>query len=220
VLVGGYADENAAKRALAVIKEQRPPDPKKVKLDTKFYVDEKDPKARKGEEVYVNPFKRAFLCRNPAVKAQPQDKSDPLDIGVLKRLNADEPLTLLNCKKPVTLAIKEFRTYTVIQDRERQGSVLETLGFKTRAGDGIDQAAHDAHNLAELLRKGKIEAYALHTKFSSVVTVGGFDSLEDPKLIATQKYLERQLPEIERQAQARSRPIQFFAKAMPMQVPR
>jgi hypothetical protein len=224
VLVGGYADENAAHRALTAIRKLNPPDPNKVKVDTKYvaHLNKEETKVLKGEEVYVNPFPRAFLCRNPAAKGQsPAEKSqEPFDITVLKRLNADEPLTLLNCKKPITLAIKEFRTYTVIQDRERERSVLETLGFKTRAGEGIDQAAHDAHNLAETLRRLKIDAYALHTKFSSIVTVGGFDSLEDPNLATTQKYLERRLPELERQAQERSRSIQFFAKAMPMQVPR
>jgi hypothetical protein len=224
VLVGGYANESAAQRALTSIRELRPPDPAKVKLDTKFYGEAPDNeklKAGKGEQVYVNPFKRAFLCRNPSVKNDRSDKqAEGMDINVLKRINADEPLTLLQCQKPFTLAIKEFRTYTAVQDGSR--NVLENFGFKTRSGEGIDQAAHDAHNLAELLRKMKIEAYVLHTKFSSVVSVGGFDGLQDPNLLATQTYLERQLVALDQQLQQTppNRPILFFPRPLPMQVPR
>jgi len=223
VLVGGYPNEEAAKRALDGIRKLPLPDPTKVKLDTGFNAqeDNKNPAATKGEGGYLNPFKRAFLCRNPAVKTDPaQKQNDALDIKLLKKLNADDPLTLLSCKKPYTLAIKEFRTFTVIQDRERERSVLENFGFKTRSGsEGIDQAAHDAHNLAETLRKMKLEAYALHTKFSSVVTVGGFEGLNDPNLAATQQALERNLARLEEQLPP-GRRIMFFAKPLPMQVPR
>ena len=61
-----------------------------------------------------------------------QKPGDVIDIKLLKKLNADDPLTLLSCKKQYTLAIKEFRTYTVIQDHEREKSVLENFEFNMR----------------------------------------------------------------------------------------
>ena len=78
--------------------------------------------------------------------------------------------------------------------RDDAPGILEKIGLKTRAGEGIDQAAHDAHVLADLLRKNKnLDAYVLHTKFSSIVCVGNFDSLEDANLRALQSTLETRL---------------------------
>jgi hypothetical protein len=221
VLVGGYPNEAAAKRALDGIRGLPLPDPNKVKLDLGFQGQDDDKNLKATEGGYINPFRRAFMCRNPSVKVDPaQKQNDALDIKLLRKLNADDPLTLLNCKKPYTLAIKEFRTFTMIQDRDREKSVLENFGFKTRSNsEGVDQAAHDAHNLAEALRKQKLEAYALHTKFSSVVTVGAFDGLDDPRLAATQQALERELARMEERLPP-GRRIMFFPKPLPMQVPR
>jgi RNA polymerase sigma factor (sigma-70 family) len=168
-------------------------------LKTSFGHD-KEAKAKVLDEVekavkeMIKEMRQQIVGDEADEEKQSNKEQSPFDIKMLRQLNADEPLTLLNCKKPITLAIKVFR--------------------------GVDQAPEKAHNLAELLRKVKIEAYALHTKFNSVVTVGGFDSLEDPTLIATRKYLEEHLPTVERQAPERDRPILFFTKPMPMKVPR
>jgi hypothetical protein len=220
VLVGGYASQDAAHRALLPIQKLPQPDPNKVKLDVRFYGSE-DPmdvnklKLKSGAAEYVNPFKKAFVCRNPSIKQErPADQQDHMDINVLRKLNADESYTLLHCRKPITLAIKQFQTFSTVASKDDAPSILEKFGFKTRNGDGVDQAAHDAHNLAELLRKNKLEAYVLHTKFSSIVTVGGYESLEDPNLRAMQSTLESKLrsPELSR--------LMFFPRPMPMKVPR
>ena len=225
VLVGGYANENAAKSALMSIKQLPPPDPNRVKLDTKFYTkaEPKNPKATNGEHVYVNPFERAFVCRNPSI---PQERvaqaNDGMDMKTLQRLNNGEPYTLLNCKKPLTLAIKQFQTFTTIQTKD-EPNVLQKFGFMTRGeGEGVDQAAHDGHNLVEYLRKSGLDAYVLHTKFSSVVTVGGYDSLQDPNLLAMQRTLSERLRIFEnalRRDNPRLQSLMFFPQPMPMKVP-
>ena len=221
VLVGGYASEDVAKRALDAIRKLQQPDPNKVKLDIKFYGEDLDPKnpgkskVKYGDAMYVNPFTKAFVCRNPSVKQdRGAEEQEAMDINVLRKLNGDESFSLLHCKKPITLAIKQFQTFTTIQSREESASIMKTLGFKTREGEGIDQAAHDAHNLAELLRKNKLDAYVLHTKYASIVTVGGYDSPEDPNLRAMHSTLENRLrsPEWAR--------LMFFPRPMPMKVPR
>ncbi len=220
ILVGGYPSEEAAYRALLTMRDLPQPDPDKVKLDVKFYGAE-DPmnansfKFKKGEARYINPFKKAFVCRNPSVHEDSKSEQVPiLDINVLRRLNADEPFSLLQCKKPITLAIKQYQTFTTVQDREEKRGLLENWGLKTRGNsDGVDQAAHDAHGLAEILRENKLECYVLHTKFSSIVCIGGYDGLEDPNLRAMQNTLETRLraPEYAR--------LMFFPKPMPMKVP-
>jgi hypothetical protein len=166
----------------------------------------------------VDPFKRAFLCRNPSVKnervADSNDGFGPEELKVIRRINADEPYTLLNCRKPITLAIKQFQTFTTVQSKDKQASVLQSLGFKSRVGgDGPDQAALDAHKLTEALRKMKLEAYVLHTPHNSIITVGGFDSLEDPNLRAMQNLLASRLGTREMQD------LLFFPRPMPMKVP-
>jgi hypothetical protein len=218
VVIGGYQSQDAAHRAADAIHKLPQPDPNKVKLDVRFYGEKQDPmdvnlKFKSGAAEYVNPFKKAFVCRNPSIKQDSNSQSsDALDINVLRRLNADESYSLLNCKKPITLAIKQFQTYTAVASRDDAPSILEKLGLKTRAGEGIDQAAHDAHVLADLLRKNKkLDAYVLHTKYSSVVTVGGYDSLEDPGLRATQSMLGSHLREWSS--------LMFFAEPRPMRVP-
>ncbi len=184
-------------------------------------------KFKNGAAEYVNPFKKAFVCRNPSIKHDRGDqRADALDINVLRRLNADEAYSLLTCKKPITLAIKQFQTYTTIASKDEAPSILEKFGFKTRSGEGVDQAAHDAHNLAEYLRKIKLDAYVLHTKYSSIVCIGGYDSLQDPSFVATQRQLQDRLRAIENEMRVANRPgsydpvnMMFFPRPMPMKVP-
>lgn len=230
VLVGGYPNEEAAHRALLRIKDLPAPDVNKVKMDVKFYGSDEDPtrpgklKKDSGVGMYVNPFKRAFICRNPSIpKASAADAAnDGMDMNTLRRLNHGESYTLLNCKKPITLAIKQFQTFTTVQTKD-EPSVLQKFGFMTREGEGVDQAAHDAHNLAEYLRKNRLDAYVLHTKFSSVVTVGAFDSLEDPNLLAMKATLSERLPAFENRLrsanQGKLQSMMFFPQPMPMKVP-
>lgn len=239
VLVGGYASEDAAHRALLQIKKLPQPDPNKVKLDVKFYgadanpLDQKNLKIKRdsGAAEYVNPFHKAFVCRNPAIKQDhvADGAWDAKELETFRRLNHDEPYSLLKCKKPITLAIKQFQTFTTIQARDSAPGILEKIGFNTRGGsDGVDQAAHDAHNLAELLRTHKqlqVEAYVLHSKYSSVVTVGGFDSVTDPNLIAMQNALPARLTAFENALREQDRTRQFktmmfFPRPTPMKVPR
>src|SRR5437868_3415110 len=80
-----------------------------------------------------------------------------------------------------------------------------------REGEHSDVAAMNAHELARLLREAKLEAYVLHTKFSSVVTVGQYDSLEDPNLRAMQILIKTRL---------NLTITQLFPTPVPMQVPR
>ena len=216
VLVGGFANEDAANRALQSIRDLRPPDPNRVKLDQKFYIDLEGKSKIDAKDIHVNPFKRAFVCRNPSVKQDAAGAgSDPLDMKLLRKLNSDEPYSLLNCRKPITLAVKQFQTFVTVQDREKSANLLENFGFRTRAGEGIDRAAHDAHALADLMRKNKttpLEAYVLHTKFTSVVSIGTYDSLQDPNLIAMRRQLGGKLREWPQMA--------FFPEPQPMMVPR
>lgn len=207
VLIGGYPDNASATAALATVRAWPQPDPSKVDLDVGHYV---HPGGKK-EAGYINPFKRAFVCRNPTVKndapAEPK-----IDVAAMRRLTGDEPYSLFNCKKPYTLAVKEFQTPFMMHDRDTPSTIWESLtGSKV---ERQDSARISAHNLADVLRKVKLEAYVLHSKFSSTVTIGSFDSPDDPALRSMQELLA------ERFNQPPFTQIQFFHRPVPMAVPR
>jgi len=213
VLIGGYADDIAANKFLTQVRGWAPPDPSKVDLET-IIVGSSDLKDKKmqGQTIYRNPFKHAIIVRNPAVKQEtPQEAK--LDLATLRRLNADESLSLLNCKKPFTLAVKEFQTPHTVYDRATPASLWDKVGL----GNSVEQkdfARINAHKLAESLRQLKLEAYVLHSKYSSTVTVGAFDGPNDPALKATQDSLAVRLN------QSTLTQIQFFPRPLPMPVPR
>jgi hypothetical protein len=82
------------------------------------------------------------------------------------------------------------------------------LGFG-RSTDLLTASALQAEEVAKVLHGNSFDAYVLHTRHSSIVTVGGFDQPNDPRL----QQLQRQL------ANLKIGPIECFARPMPMQVP-
>ena len=212
VLLGGYADAGSAKSALERMRRLPAPDPKKVDLEVRY---SGIAGTNKGTAEYVNPFVRAFVCKNPAVKDQtgPMSKEEALrELAEVRGLNADEPYSLFNCKKAVTLAVKGFQTPFMMKGQETTSTTI--LGSTGLRQEGTDYAKLSAHNLADALRKRQLEAYVLHSSFSSIVTVGGFDSVDDPALKSMQTMLATKLNT------GACTQIQFFQQPMPMPVPR
>jgi hypothetical protein len=219
VLVGGYSSEEAADKVRAQLKKLDPPDPSRVDLDMKFVANEGSAK-ESGEAVkcYVNPFERTLVVRNPALpKFQRPADWDKVDVEALRRMNSEEPLSLLKCNKAFTLVIKEFSLPSITTPRNApaSGGFWDALGLGKKGADSIDVAADNAHKFAEALRKAKLDAYVLHTKYSSLVTVGGFDSLEDPNLRSMQNLLQTRL-----MANPQMAALQLFPEPRPMQIPR
>ncbi len=218
VLMGGYPDADAAKSALNAIKNWPSPDPAKVALEhrVEWVPDPQNlKKALKAESAPVNPYKRAFVARNPTVK---QETVEPkMDVATLRRLNSDEPLSLFNCKKPFTLAVKEYQTPFTMQDKDASPTIWDSLGANKNNKE--DFARKSAHNLAESLRQRKLDAFVLHGKFSSSVTVGSFDAPNDPALLAMQETLATRFNQPPFTQFPLSQ-IQFFHRPVPMAVPR
>jgi hypothetical protein len=184
VLAGGYKDQETARKALKVMKEQLPiPDKNKVALEKYAAWDAVGPNK---QDVEVNPFKRAFLARNPSLPKQ-MSTGPEWDIGVLRSLNADESYSLLRCPKKLTLMVREFRLPVFVESAGTANSPLKNNLSPSLTVDK-DISLHNAHTLAGWLRQeAKLEAYALHDRTSSFVTIGAFDSLDDPKLHETQQ---------------------------------
>jgi hypothetical protein len=229
VLIGGFQDMDAANAALKKIKTLPAPDLKlstgQPAFDVEYMKDPTKSGADAAAAVRVNPLARGFVTRNPTAPAPKNDapKFDP----AWKQLNSSESYSLLKNAKPWTLVVKQYVGATSLQDRREPSTGLFDWLTKSgrKPGEGIDAAGFQAHHLAEFLSDKKIgfEAYVLHTRTSSIVTVGGFDGPNDPELQRTKERLER----LSFRADPNSPPVQgvkgdpigLFANPLPMEVP-
>jgi hypothetical protein len=217
VLIGGYKDFDSASKDLSRIKKLAPP--KSVPTDTLTYDVVPAPGSKKpeGQRAAVNPFAHSFVARNPCIPVQkePANKPDPF----WKELNSGETYSLLKCSKPWTLAIKEFSGQTLIQPQSAPNKLLNLL-TGDRVGQQLAASALNAHNMAEALHKVGFEAYVLHTRSSSIVTIGGFDSASDPRMQQVEKALQHNLSITYQSTQFSDPNMGLFAHPLPMEVPR
>jgi hypothetical protein len=225
VLVAGYPTMEAARKARDDFRTKlKPPDPSVFKLqqdgdllDTKYYVAAENNKAHQvaPERVFVNPFDRAFPVHNPTIKMERPTDANQLDVAALRHMNSAEDLSLLKCPKNFTLVIKQFNTPTIAAPRNEPAptsGLWDSLGFGKK-NEHVDFAAENAHRLAEALRKSKLEAYVLHMKYCSLVTVGGFDSMQDANMLSMKNFIETRLvPQMTA--------VELFPQAMAWQIPR
>jgi hypothetical protein len=222
VLLGGFRDADAAMNVAKEIRKLPHPDITRVKVDRLLgatYVP--DAKNRPGSvqdkvDLYVNPFTKAMPVRNPAAPKEQAGGMTPEEMKYLREINNKEPLSLLNTKRPVTLAVKQFNTqFKATTDAKDAESFLSQIvgmsGKKT--GESKDHAYLNAHNLADGLRKAKLDAYVLHCQCCSYVTVGSYNSVQDPELVQMQRFLETYF-----QAEV-FRCLDMFERPMPMKVP-
>lgn len=198
VLVGGFQTEADAIKALAVLKKW--PTPKNDILCDKGAINQTGANG-KSEVVHaaINPYATAFVVPNPAIArpATPAGAKTGIDPFVVK-LNEDRPYNLLKATKGWTLAVKSFTApVEFVGAKEDTGGLMKKLGM-SKGADVLAAGAEQSESLAKLLRsmKGRggeslnLEAFVLHTRNASIVTVGQFDGPDDPALLATKRLLE------------------------------
>jgi hypothetical protein len=220
VLIGGFRDVDAANSELKKVRKMELPALKlnsgKPAFDT-YDVYEQTPGSERFElkRYPVNPFHTAFAVRNPAVPQQRRTaaKVDPM----WKKLNSEEPRSLFKCPKPWTLAVQEYVGAQVIQPTSASGSFLEKLGWSDHdLGKRLDASAMQAQQVCDLLKKLGYKSYVLHTRNSSVVTVGEFSSTGDPELLRVQQ----QLAKFSFKDKLGNEAVKLFARPLPMEVPK
>jgi hypothetical protein len=214
VLIGGYRDMDTASRALKEVKKLPPPSSEKLMPVLAVAKPVQNGEEQKGllEGAFVNPFRNSFVVRNPTVpqERKAENKNDPF----LKKLNAHESFSLLRCKKPWTLIVATYEGMHTIQPTEASNKVMSIFDslWGSNRGEMLEASGQNAHNLAEAMRKLGFEAYVLHTRWGSVVTVGGYDRPDDPHI----QEVERALVSNVRLGQQ----VQMLAQPVPMEVPR
>jgi hypothetical protein len=120
------------------------------------------------------PMGHAFITRNPLLPDEyfTQKGLDPL---VLK-MNKNVEHSLLDCPGKYTVRVATFKGEVLINQEEIRNVEQGKKSMKS----GLDEAALKAHKLTEYLRMKGYEAYEFHNRYSSVVTVGSFDSVGTP----------------------------------------
>jgi len=194
VMIGGF-DDMASARAfmMGTIRKWGLPALKlpggKPAYDREVQYDEGPNGQLKLKHVDVNPFQKSFVSRNPSL-GQSVKKADPF----LITLNEDEEFSLLKCPEPWTMAVQGYGGGEVYVDSRRPeqrsvfGKAWDALWGSDedkRLAEQLNAAAATAHEAAKVLRKFGFEAYVLHTRTSSIVTIGGFKSADDPAMKRT-----------------------------------
>jgi hypothetical protein len=215
VLIGGYKDIDTAHRALKAIKKLPPPSSEKLMA---VLAQAGLPQKVGGEEksllegTFVNPFPNSFVVRNPTVPQEhkTEDKKDPF----LKKLNAHESFSLLHCKKPWTLIVATYQGMHTIQPADASSKVLSLFEnlWGSNTGELLEASGQNAHNLADAMHKLGFEVYVLHTRWGSLVTVGGYDRPDDPHMQEVQRALASNVQ--------LGQHVQMLPQPVPMEVPR
>jgi hypothetical protein len=219
VLIGGFKDMDAARRALDVVRGWEPPKNPKL-MDYAVIA-----RGQQGSEAaYINPFKTAMTAPNPAVRRGTPGQAPPAD-PALAKLNEAEELSLLKARKPWTLLVKRFIVPTHVQSRDGDVSVIDQLFGGDNGAKWLDATAKQSRTLAEALRHRDMkphpfEAFVLHHRTESVVTVGQFDGPDDPALIQMWQTLSAMTFRLDYKDGRPPEVKKMFDAVIPMQVPR
>ncbi|MDB5310714.1 MAG: hypothetical protein JWO38_4916 [Gemmataceae bacterium] len=194
VLTGPFATEDEAVKALAVVKKW--PAPQDVRLMDGGALAGTGPDGKQViEKTFLNPFGQAMMVKNPAAPKSAPAQSTGLDPFVV-RLNEGRPYSLLKATRNWTLGVKSFSAPVTFQSKDEDSSMMRKLSFG-KGGDVLRAGAEQAEALAKALREMKgpggqlwmLEAFVLHTRSGSIVTVGQFDGPNDPALLETRRVL-------------------------------
>ncbi len=112
------------------------------------------------------------------------------------KLNEGQPYSLLKATKGWTLGVKSFTAPVELANKNSDTSLMRKMGM-SKGGDALAAGGEQAEALAKALRAMKgpnkeplnLEAFVLHTRYASVVTVGQFDGPNDPALHALKRML-------------------------------
>lgn len=196
VLVGGFKSDEDARKALDTLRKWPSPKNKNLMDGAVVQRANKDGKVLL-EEGHLNPYLTAHVVPNPAVtRAGDAAPAAPVDPFIVK-LNEGRPYSLLKAKKSWTLGVKSFTAPVEIVGKDAGTGLMRATGSAGKGADVLKAGAEQAEKLAEALRamRGRgvpadgFEAFVLHTRTASVVTIGQFDGPDDPALIQTKQLL-------------------------------
>jgi len=120
------------------------------------------------------PMGAAFVTRNPLLPKE-MFVSKGID-PFIADLNKDLPHSLLKCPGRYTVRVASFRGVDTMKADE-----FEKLTSQPRKMAKIDEAAVKASRLCAALREKGVEAYEFHDRTESIVTIGSFNEVGQPR---------------------------------------
>lgn len=182
------------------------------------------------DEKTKGPMGSAFVTRNPLLPKEffVAKGIEPLVLD----MNKDLAHSLLKCPGKYTVRVASFRGVDTMKPAE-----FERLTTQSRKMAKIDEAALKASRLCAALREKGVEAYEFHDRTESIVTIGSFNSVGEPrpdgkteinpavhKVMQEYGPVEKAKPgtdQIEMYARVeKTSNIRFDAQPMPVEVPR
>ena len=138
-----------------------------------------------AEQLAAQPFRRAFIITNPLRPAE-ENQSKTVDRNLVN-LNSDSgDISLLRNQGRFSVKVATFSGNAVVQVSGQENKKALSL-FKDTFGRNLDESGQMAWELATAMRQASnygygrdYEAWVLHDRFKSYVTVGSFDSPNDP----------------------------------------
>ncbi len=191
VLAGNYgsASERKAQGTLAWIKQFHPKFLQDVKADNGFVKKLQNGGLYRLTPGRPGPMSGALLTINPLLSPEEVQRRerDPL----LVKLNSGGQYSLAQNPHKYTVVVASFygKSLTQVDDGN-----FDTKASQFAVSGSLDQAAENARMVAGLLRNGNFnitnpqaqgktfEAFVYHDRFRSIVTIGGFDSPQDPRI--------------------------------------
>lgn len=204
VLAGNYPsiEDDVGQKTLKKLKNFRP----------KFLMDAKSGAIIRPGAAQTGPLSGAFMTINPLLK--PEEVVQKHVDKETRELNANiSYFALVKNPKKYTVQVATFTGKSAMplgtsafREKESQfDALLQKPGFN------LDRAGHDAENLAYFIRdphgkfaaksqkvkpkefsqfadSGINEAWVYHDKYQSIVTIGGFDTPDDPRIRMIQQY--------------------------------
>jgi hypothetical protein len=152
-----------------------------------------------------SPLNRAHMTVNP-VKSASSVKRHTVD-SLVRKLNSNMEYSLLKNKGKYTLRVATFRGSAILQI-DHGTSEKADRQFQKVFGSNLDESGTRAWELTEGLRSASragydrsFEAYVFHDRYESYVTIGSFDSPNDPRIAEYGKrfggkYIEHQGREV------------------------
>ena len=173
VLAGNYdkIDDGVAQKTLNYVKKFHP----------KFMKNAKNGAVVRNTGGQKGPLFGAFMTINPL--RSPEDVASRRVDDETKFLNSGIDHALVSVKKKYTVKIATFAGKSATPIGNSKYSGKEGLFEKEIQNTGkynIARAGEDAAQLTRALRQKGYIAYVYHDKFQSIVTMGGFDSKDDP----------------------------------------
>jgi hypothetical protein len=129
-----------------------------------------------GEQKKLGPMGHAFITTNPLLPPEYFSQKNKVDELILA-LNKDVPHSLLDCPGKYTVQVATFKGQVIIKQDEIKAIENGDKDIDSQLG----KAAEKADRLTKALRMKGYEAYQFHDRNASIVTVGSFDSVGEPR---------------------------------------